>query len=139
MTARSRLATLAAVVATAALTGCGGTSPGSDAGPDGSVRSGADLLGRYCGDDGDCGAGGVCPEVMCLMPCEGEDWDLDSCPSGALCHQGLCHLICEDHEDCPADSVPPGTTTGGYMCGGPNGDYSGDHSTCYLHPEDPGG
>jgi len=81
----------------------------------------------------------VCLEVMCVIPCDGPNWDLESCPDGALCHQGYCYLICDDYTDCPLESEPPGDITGGYMCGGPNDDYSGDYYTCYLHPEDPGG
>jgi hypothetical protein len=111
---------------------------GADTDSDPCTEGAAALLAHYCADDADC-CGGVCPEVMCLIPCDGPDWDLASCPPGALCHQGYCHLICDDYTDCPLDSIPDDATTGGYMCGGPNGDYSGDYYTCYLHPEDPGG
>jgi hypothetical protein len=111
---------------------------GTDEHTDSSTADAAAKLAHYCESNEDCD-GGVCLEVMCVIPCDGPDWDLASCPEGALCHQGYCYLICDDYVECPLDSEPPGSTTGGYMCGGPNSDYSGDYYTCYLHPEDPGG
>ena len=103
-------------------------------------------LAHYCASDDDCD-GGTCVEVMCMMECDGEDWDFASCPDGALCHEGYCHLICEDDDHtygdpgytCPQESIPDDVVTGGYRCGGPNSDYTQHIYTCYLNPTDPGG
>lgn len=95
-------------------------------------------LGHFCQSDDDCD-GGRCEEVMCVVDCDGPDFDRASCPQGALCHQGACHLICDAVEQCPLETDPGPPATGGYRCSGPNDDFSGRVFTCYLNPEDPGG
>ena len=116
-----------------------------------SCGDGASSIGYFCLDDKDCG-GGECAENMCTTACDGEDFDLTSCPENSLCHQSQCHLICEDltedirpgngepspAPDCPDDSIS-GHVDVGYMCGGPNGDYTGDFYTCSVVLGDPGG
>ncbi len=119
--------------------GCGDGADTTEATGDGSSR-----LAWYCASTEDCD-GGVCVEVMCMMPCSGPDFDAASCPDGAVCHRGMCHLVCETDDmpyepgACPEESVPAGSGTGGYRCGGPNSDYSQHIYTCYLNPTDPGG
>jgi hypothetical protein len=108
-----------------------GSGEGGDTAPVGETP-----VGEYCTSDADCGPG-RCEEVMCTQDCDGADFSSEGCPADSICHQGSCFLVCDTVDDCPLDTAPD--TTGGYMCGGPNGDYSEGTYTCYLHPEDPGG
>ena len=99
---------------------------------------GVEKLGHFCQGDQDCD-GGRCEGVMCVLDCNGPDFDRGSCPEGALCHDGRCHLTCDSFEECPLDTDPGPPTTGGYRCSGPNDDFSEGTFTCFLNPEDPGG
>jgi len=118
------------------LAACGtpdGTDDSSDISESG---DGLDRVGFYCATDDDCD-GGYCEGVMCTAACDGEDFEQAACGEGNICHEGTCHMTCDDYEDCPLESAPD--WTGGYMCGGPNSDYSTGIYTCFLHEEDPGG